>query len=162
MRVQRSSNVNAGHGVQDYSNGDRAALLFMRTGDEEVFAALSRVFALHEAPTVDLCHAAPDPDRTAGGCVIRNNGILVTIQSVVHPSARSGGPGMYGLSLDLTWGETSPVWTEAALKNGYVTACLISESRYERATSLNGDGRKVVDTAKIPSVPVLKLGALLG
>jgi hypothetical protein len=92
--------------------------------------------------------------------VIREDGILMTLQAV-DPADWNGDHGMLGLSLDIVWGETAPVWKRIALETGAVWACLVTEDQYQQAAERRGSAL-LVDVAKFPPVSVLKLDALKG
>lgn len=158
LRMQQSSSASVGNGLGLREDGSAAAILFVRAGDSEALDALNFVFQLHRAPTVDLGHAVPDLDRTAGDCVIRDNGILMTLQAV-DPADWNDGHGMLGMNLELTWGETESVWWQTALEDGFVYACLVTEEQYQRAARIEG-GVRVVDVAKVSPAPIVKLEAL--
>lgn len=160
LRVQHSSSVSAGNGILVREDGDRFALLFLRAGDAEALKALTGVFKLHQAPTAEVCQTVPHLDRTAGDCVIRDDGILVTLQAV-DPADWNKGQGMLGLNLELIWGKTSSEWRQAARETGFAWACLLAERQYLNAVSFEA-GTRVVDVTRIPPAPVLKLDALPG
>lgn len=151
MRVQQSSEVRGRNALRFYDDGAQAAIVLVRAGDEESLTALAKVFGEHRALTVDLERAVPDSDRTVGDCVIRDDGVLLTMTGV--------GRSIMGLSMNLGWGKTSHSWRSVALKTGHVWIGLISEKSYQEAFS--GDAL-TLDNAhpgapRIPPLPVLKL-----
>lgn len=158
MRLtEQKFQASAGNAVHVYGGGARAAFLLVRAGDDGTLLALSKVFDLHRAPTVELGRAVPGADRTAGDCAIRKNGFRMTLQGV-DPADWNNWSGMMGLALELTWGGTSPRWREVVEETGCVWACFVSEKVYQGAVTMDGDVR-LVDMEALPPVPVLKLDA---
>lgn len=159
IRVQQGSEARAGCGVHVQDDGSHAAALFVRAGDDEVLEALSRAFTLHRAPSVRLAEGAPESDETVGDCVIRDDGITMTL-GAVDPAAWNRGRGMLGLNLTLTWGRTPQVWRDVAEETGCVLACLVTEEQYQAAVTMVG-GARLVDVSVIPAAPVLKLETVI-
>lgn len=159
MRLtEQMFHADAGNAVHVYEDGSRAAFLFMRAGDDATLLALSKVFDLHHAPTVELGRAVPGADRTVGDCAIRKDGFRMTLQGV-DPADWNNRSGMMGLALEISWGVTSPLWREVAEETGCVWACFVSEASYRAAVTVQG-GVRLVDVSQIPPVPVLKLETL--
>lgn len=163
IRVQKSSSANAGNAVYTYPDGSRAAVLYVRAGDAEAMAALTQVYELHDAFTVDLSDRVPHCTRISGSCQIHDDGITMRLDAV-DPNVRNGGHGMLGIELTVPWGPTDPDWLNAALETGCVWAGLIFEEAYRRVCLTNpvmvGETpSRGVHLSDVPSMPVLKLTA---
>jgi len=156
MRVQRSTGDNsviAGGTVVEYPTGIKAAILFIRSGDEESLTGLAHVYRAHNALMVNLAAWVPRYTWTSGQCTIRDGGITVTFNAV-DPSPDNGGRGMLGAELTVPWTGVDPEWVQAALEPGHLWTGLASEAAYQRACSGGA-----VDLSKLPPMPVLKLDA---
>lgn len=153
LRREHSQAVEVATALRTYPGTGRAAILLIRAGDDATLTALARVFALHRASRVDLEHAVPAADRTAGDCVLRDDGITVPLGGVT-PAAWNGGRGMLGLTLAAAERPVPPRWRRTALEEGCVWAALLFEATYRRILPPGADQPR-----RLPTLPTLRLAA---
>lgn len=143
MRIQQGSSARATNAIRVY-DGTPEAILLLIAGDLGAHRGLTKVFAIHEAPLIDLEHELPELDEPVGDCAIGSDGVLVTME----------GTGRYlmGVRLSTSWGRTEPSWSEAAMRTGRVWVGLLPHATYEQGPTFKEAG--------IPELPVLRLDAV--
>lgn len=143
MRIQHGSSARATNAIRVYEGAPEAILLLI-AGDADAHQGLTRVFALHDAPVVDLERELPDLGQSIGDCVIGDDGILMTMNGI--------GRYLMGVRLQVTWGRTEPFWRETAMGQGRVWVGLLPHPIHAMGPAFRNQG--------IPEIPVLKLEAL--
>lgn len=148
MRIQQGSRARAANAVRDH-DGTKAAILLLIAGDHAAHQGLTRVFSLHDAPMADLERRLPGLTGTSGDCVIRDDGILMTLEGI--------GRYLMGVRLNASWGFVNREWRDVAMEQGCVWAGLLPEAAYPEGTLFGSGGEGCTE---IPELPVLKLEAL--
>lgn len=159
IRAQRSDQTTMGGGVVTYADGSRAAILFLRAGNDRDMQALTQVFRMHDALIIDVTTRAPHFAQTSGECVISPESATVSIRAASTNSGRE----LLGLELTVHWGSASEVWVEAALERG-IWAGLVTEENWQRIHTVNALTEsdrvgRTVHLTNVPPMPVLKLDA---
>lgn len=154
-RTEQSSDARLGNAVRVFSNGDRAAILLLRTGQDGIYDSLRAAFERHQAPLADLAEGLPEVPRSAGDCLIRHDGARVTVEGA---GGFVNGSALMGFAMESNWGPTAPSFITVARSEGCVWLGLLTEEDYTNA--FFGPETSSQKVPRIPVMPVLKLDAL--
>lgn len=154
-RTEHGSDARLGNAVRIFSNGDQAAILLLRAGQDGAYDTLRQAFERHEAPLADLSEGVPEVARSAGDCLIRHDGARVTIEGA---GGFVNGSALMGFALESNWGTTAASFITVARSEGHVWLGLITEEAYTNA--FFGPEAAAQARPRIPVMPVLKLDAL--
>lgn len=138
--MQKSTHLQVTHALKMSQGSGWWQPVILVSGEEpETQRALGAVFAMHDAPLVDVSEGVPDGLEAVGDCAVLTDNAVITV--------RGTGGSFMGMHFETQWGRAHVGWREEVRRLGYVWFGLLGTEQY--TASLNG--------GTLPAMPLLKL-----